>query len=78
MYSIDQGALPIKATSVTLNGSTFKYLIDMIGGSYEGTLSYDNNSIVGTWTQGPPLPLTFVRATKEGHGRFPRHRLRRS
>jgi len=66
MYSIDQGAMPITATSITTDGSTVKYAVDLIGGNYEGKLSADGNSIVGTWTQGPnPLPLTFVRATKE-------------
>jgi uncharacterized protein (TIGR03435 family) len=66
MYSIDQGGQPITATSISTDGSTVKYAVDMIGGSYEGKLSTDGNSIVGTWTQGPnPLPLTFVRATKE-------------
>lgn len=66
MYSIDQGAFPIKVNSITLNGSAFKCSVDMIGGNYEGTLSGDGNSIAGTWTQGPkPLPLTLVRATKE-------------
>ncbi len=66
MYSIDQGGQPISASSASFDGSTFKYAVDMIGGSYMGTISSDGNSIVGTWTQGPnPLPLTFVRATKE-------------
>ena len=66
MYSIDQGGQPINASSATLDGSTFKYSVDLIGGSYQGTVSADGNSIVGSWTQGPnPLPLTFVRATKE-------------
>jgi hypothetical protein len=66
MYSIDQGAFPIKASSVTLNGSTLKFSVEMIGGNYEGTLSADGNSIAGTWTQGPnPLPLTLIRTTKE-------------
>lgn len=65
-YSIDQGGMPISVTSITVDGSTVKFTIDMIGGSYEGKLSADEDSMVGTWTQGPnPLPLTFVRATKE-------------
>ena len=37
----------------------------MIGGSYEGKLSGDGNSITGTWTQGAPLPLNLTRATPE-------------
>ena len=66
MYSIDQGAQPINASSVSLNGSTLKYSLDLIGANYEGTVSADGNSIVGTWTQGAnPLPLTLVRATTE-------------
>jgi uncharacterized protein (TIGR03435 family) len=66
MYSIDQGAQPINASSVSLNGSTLKYSLDLMGANYEGTVSGDGNSIVGTWTQGTnSLPLTLVRATKE-------------
>ena len=66
MYSIDQGGQPIKASSVSLDGSTFKCAVDLIGGNYQGTLSADGNSIAGTWTQGTnPLPLTLVRATTE-------------
>jgi uncharacterized protein (TIGR03435 family) len=66
MYSIDQGPMPFTATSITSDGTTVKYAVDTIGGSYEGKLSADGNSIVGTWTQGPnPQALTFVRATKE-------------
>jgi uncharacterized protein (TIGR03435 family) len=65
-YSIDQGGTPITVTSITSDGTTVKYTVELIGGSYEGKLSADGNSIVGNWTQGPnPLPLTFVRATKE-------------
>jgi uncharacterized protein (TIGR03435 family) len=65
MLSIDQGAQPINASGVVLDGSTLKFSVDMIGGSYEGKLSADGTTIVGTWTQGGPLPLTFVRATKD-------------
>jgi uncharacterized protein (TIGR03435 family) len=66
MYSIDQGAQPFSASGVTFDGTTFKFAIDPIGGNYEGKLSADGSSIVGSWTQGPsPLPLTLVRATKE-------------
>jgi uncharacterized protein (TIGR03435 family) len=66
MYSIDQGSFSMNTSSMTLDGSAFKYAIEMINGSYQGTLSADGNSIVGIWTQGPkPLPLTLVRATKE-------------
>jgi len=66
MYSIDQGAMGFKATSVSLDGTTFKYGVDPIGGTFEGKLSEDGNTIAGSWTQGPtPMPLVFMRATKE-------------
>ncbi|WP_255483834.1 TIGR03435 family protein [Granulicella sp. 5B5] len=65
MYSIDQGAQPIKASSISLDGSDFKCSVDLIGGTYEGKLSADGNTITGTWTQGPtPTPLVLARATK--------------
>jgi uncharacterized protein (TIGR03435 family) len=66
MYSIDQGGQAIPVSSVTLQGSTVKMSVSMIGGSYEGTLNAGGNSITGTWTQGgKPLPLNLERATKE-------------
>ncbi len=66
MYSIDQGAQPFKASSISLDGTTFKYAIDLIGGSYEGKLSADAKTITGVWKQGPkPLDLVLTRATKE-------------
>jgi uncharacterized protein (TIGR03435 family) len=61
----DKGAQPLTASSITLDGSTFKFAVSVIG-TYEGTLSGDGNSIDGNLTGGPkPLPLTLVRATKE-------------
>jgi len=65
MYSIDQGGQPIKANSTSLDGASFKFAIDMIGGTYDGRLSADGKTITGTWTQGTPAPLNLVRATKE-------------
>jgi uncharacterized protein (TIGR03435 family) len=66
MYSIDQGAQPISAGTISLQGSTLKMTVPSIGGTYEGTLNSDKTSIAGTWTQGPsPLPLNLARATDE-------------
>jgi uncharacterized protein (TIGR03435 family) len=63
-YSIDQGGQPLSADSVTLDGSTVKMAIKMIGGSFEGKLSGDGKTIDGSWSQGPnPLPPTLTRAT---------------
>src|SRR5258705_4726099 len=65
MYSIDQGTDGIPVSSLTLQGSDLKFSVEPIHGNYEGKLSADGNSIAGTWTQGPPLPLDLQRATKE-------------
>jgi uncharacterized protein (TIGR03435 family) len=63
----EQGAQPINVSKISLDGSAFKFSVEQIGGSYEGTLSPDGTTIVGTLTGGgpQPQPVTFVRATKE-------------
>src|ERR1700719_3918582 len=52
MFSIDQGAQPIQATTVTQSGSTLKITVARINGNYDGRLSPDGRTITGTWTQG--------------------------
>jgi uncharacterized protein (TIGR03435 family) len=65
-YSIDQGGQAIPVTSITLQGSTVKYSIMMLDGSYEGKLSADGASMTGTWTQGGhSMPLNLTRATPQ-------------
>jgi len=66
LYSIDQGGAPISASTITRDGSSIKISVVGIGGTFEGKLSADGNSLAGTWSQGPqPLPLTLKRATPE-------------
>ena len=66
MYSIDQGGQPIPVTTVTLQGSTVKMSITALGGTFDGKLSPDGNTVAGTWTQGPaPLSLILTRATNQ-------------
>jgi hypothetical protein len=64
-YSIDQSPEPMHTSDVSLQGSTFKFSIPSLHGSYEGNVSADGSSIHGVWTQGGPLTLNFVRPTKE-------------
>jgi uncharacterized protein (TIGR03435 family) len=64
-YSIDQGSGAMNATGATLDGTDFKFAVPGVGGTYSGKLSADGNTINGTWTQGQPLALVLVRATKE-------------
>jgi bla regulator protein blaR1 len=66
MYSIDQGAGGITASSSSFADGQLKYGIEMIDGTYEGKISSDGKSITGTWKQGTnPLSLVFERATPE-------------
>ena len=64
-YSIDQGPQPMNTSDVTLKGLYLSFAVPSIGGSYGGELSGDGKTISGSWTQGKPFPLVFVRATKE-------------
>jgi uncharacterized protein (TIGR03435 family) len=71
-YSIDQGGDGLPVTKITLDGSTVKMSLTMIGGTYEGKLSSDGKTITGNWSQGPnPLPLNLTRATPETEWTIP-------
>lgn len=71
-YSIDQGGDGLPVTKITLEGTTVKMSLTAIGGTYEGKLSSDGKSIVGSWSQGPsPLPLNLTRATPETEWTIP-------
>jgi len=65
MYRIDQGGPGTPVTAITQDGSLIKMTFASIGGIYEGKLTPDGKTIVGTWTQGTPLPLRLVHATPE-------------
>jgi non-heme chloroperoxidase len=64
IYSIDQGPIGDWADSIAVQHSTVKFVIGMLQLSYQGKLNPDGNSITGTWTQGPPFPFNFQKATK--------------
>ncbi|MGB2626231.1 MAG: alpha/beta fold hydrolase [Candidatus Acidiferrum sp.] len=60
MDSPDQGAMGIPVTSVTREGSLFRLEMKQIDGKYEGQVSEDKTSIVGTWIQrGNSTPLVL-------------------
>jgi hypothetical protein len=65
IYSIDQGPTGDWADSVSVQDSTVKFVVGMIGLSYEGKLSSNGDTITGTWIQGDRTPFTFRKATKE-------------
>lgn len=62
MFSVDQGNTEIPVESATVAGNTLSLTMPMIGGSYEGTLSGDGQTIEGTFSQmGAELPLVLER-----------------
>jgi uncharacterized protein (TIGR03435 family) len=66
MFSIDQGGQSIPVNPVTIQGSTVKMSMPGIGGSYEGKLEADGDTITGNFKQGPePLALNLKRATAQ-------------
>jgi uncharacterized protein (TIGR03435 family) len=65
LYSVDQGGQGEPATTITRNGSTINVTLAARGITYKGELTSDGKAIMGTWTQGAPLPLRLARATPE-------------
>lgn len=66
LYSIDETPLPFRISSISQDGSTVKFAIEINGTTYEGKLNAAGDAIAGTWTQAvTSQPLTFLRATKE-------------
>ncbi len=61
--SVDQGALGLAASSVTLKSSTLKFTIAAANGTYEGKVAPSGGAIDGIWTQGEPYPLKFERGS---------------
>lgn len=60
MISVDQGGGEIPITTITQKGSTLKFEVKTIQGSYEGDLT--NGTLIGHWTQGgATFPLTLKR-----------------
>jgi len=65
-YSIDQGGQPIPVTKTTVQGSSLKFTIAGLDLAYDGKISADGNTIVGTSTQGgQSLALNLTRAAPE-------------
>jgi hypothetical protein len=64
MDSIDQpGANGLAISSITLKGSQLALTLDVVHGSYEGTVNAEGTAIHGTWSQGQSLTLDLTRFT---------------
>ena len=59
------GAWAYPSTRFDLQGANLKFAVGALRGTYEGKVSPDGASIEGTWSQGQPLPLEFLRATQD-------------
>lgn len=60
--SLDQDAFGIPVSSVTRAGDKMTFEVDVVGGSYTGTLASDGKGVAGTWSQGGnSLPLALTR-----------------
>ena len=62
-HSIDQGAMNIPITTVTLNGDSVRLELKSAF-AYEGKLQPDGNTIEGNWIQGGSTPLLMKRVDK--------------
>jgi uncharacterized protein len=74
MDSPDQNAKGIPVTSITRKASALKVEVKTVGGSYDGTIASDLDSLSGTWTQGGknfPLVLKRVKSAAELERRRP-------
>lgn len=63
VHSIDQGAMNIPTTSVTVNGDNLRVELKSAF-VYEGKLQPDGNTIDGSWIQGDSTPLVLKRVDK--------------
>jgi hypothetical protein len=63
MDSLDQGALGIPVSSVSVKDTKLNLTVDAVHGTYEAKVNSDGTAITGTWSQGQPLPLDFKRGT---------------
>lgn len=59
--SLDQGAMGLECAHILLEGNNFSFDVPVVSGHWSGTLSGDGKTLIGTWTQGQPLPLNFER-----------------
>ncbi len=65
MDSVDQGAMDLPVSKISINGNSLIFEIGMIGGAYEGTWDKQKQEISGQWSQsGMSFPLTFKKVDK--------------
>lgn len=75
LASVDQSpdwGATVPLDSFAVQGTGIKLAIEALRASFDGTMSPDGNSIVGTWSQGPnQRPLALARATPDNAWKDP-------
>lgn len=61
--SPDQGALGLPCVDIHLDGTGLSFSVPSVHGTWKGAVGSDSGSLSGTWDQGSPLPLNFIRET---------------
>lgn len=62
MDSPDQSIVGMPVDSFTLDGSKLRFLVNVVKGSYEGTVK-NSSTITGNWSQPKKMPLDFKKTT---------------
>jgi pimeloyl-ACP methyl ester carboxylesterase len=74
LESPDQGNIVLAADQVAADADHFSFTIPKIGGRFAGTWDARKDAWVGTWTQGPTLPLVLARMTSRAAALAPAKR----
>ncbi len=61
--SPDQGAFGLACDTFKLDGPALSFNVPSVHGSWKGSVSSDNATLNGTWSQGAAMPLNFTRDT---------------
>ncbi|HMN45651.1 MAG TPA: serine hydrolase [Povalibacter sp.] len=61
--SPNQGANGLKCSDVRIDGQSLSFRIPIVNGSWSGSIEDGGARLSGTWSQGQPLPLVFLRET---------------
>ena len=65
-YSIDQGGQSVPVATVSFQDGVLKFTVTVVPRSYEGKMSEDGKSIVGTWMEGTmPIAMPLERANAD-------------
>lgn len=61
--SPDQNAIGLPCADIQLDGVNLSFTVPSVHGMWKGIVSADGNTLSGTWKQGSPMVLDFLRDT---------------